>query len=947
MSLSDVFVFLPIAPPSSFLYDGIYDPKLVVLSVGIAVFASLAALDVAVRARRAEHLRSRAAWIALGALAMGGGIWAMHFIGMLALQLPCGVSYDASLTLWSILPGILASAIAINVIRHIRPSQWQIVTGSLLLGSGIGTMHYTGMAAMRIDGLVRYNPQLFILSLLVAVVLAFLALQIRYRMRSGSRLGTAVAALVMGCAVSGMHYTAMAATYFLREGDISIPDSMFRPTLLAVIVSIFTALLIVLVMVAAVAGRTQENARRLRESEYRMRNILETTQEGFLRIDRDMTVVEVNAAYCVMLGRMRDNVIGRRATEFFAPESVAVFMTQMPKREAGLSSSYEIVMVRPDGTMRHCNFNGTPIYDADGERQGSFALVSDITDRIAHEAYVRRAVAVFENTAEGVVTTDERGVIQSVNPAFERITGFSAAEAVGNRPAMMKSGRHAEAYYQQMWAEINQSGQWQGEIWNRRKNGEIFPEWLTISAVRDAQGRVQNYIGVFSDISDIKRSAAELERLAHYDPLTDLANRLLFGAQLRHALGRAARRSDLLAVMEIDLDGFKNVNDTLGHPAGDKLLQIVARRLREVLRNEDIVARLGGDEFAIVMESLGSADDAAIVAGKIIAAVAEPLDLDGQAARVTSSIGIALFPADGSDATTLLKAADTAMYVGKRDGRNTYRFYDAHMSAAVRQRHELEQGLRLAIERDELELWYQPQIDLARCRVVGAEALVRWRHPERGLMPPAEFLQVASDTGLIVPLGEWVLRTACRQLRSWQAEGIVLDHIAVNVDGQQVVRSDFVATVEAVLAETGLPPERLELEITESFLLENAENGMGMVACFAGMGVHTAIDDFGTGYSSLAYLKYLHVDSLKIDKSFIDDLPQDSAGAAIVQAIARLGRGLALQLVAEGVETAAQLAYVRQVGCDLVQGYYFSRPLPADQFATWLASDPLPRLLDE
>lgn len=947
MSLSDVFVFLPVAPPSSFLYVGIYDPKLVALSVCIAVFASLAALDVAVRARRAEDLRSRAAWIALGALAMGGGIWAMHFIGMLALQLPCSVRYDPWLTLWSILPGILASAIAINVIRHARPSQWQIATGSLLLGTGIGTMHYTGMAAMRIDGLVRYNPQLFLLSLVVAMVLAFLALQIRYRMRIGSQLGTAVAALVMGCAVSGMHYTAMAATYFLREGDVHIPDSLFQPTLLAVVVSVISVLLIVLVMVAAVAGRTQESMRRLRENEYRMRNILETTQEGFLRIDRDMRVIEVNAAYCDMFGRPRASLIGRPASEFFLPESVAVFAAQMPRREAGLSSSYEIVLARPDGTTRHCNFNGTPIYDADGERQGSFALVTDITDRIAHEAYVRRAVAVFENTAEGVVTTDDQGLIQSVNPAFERITGFTAAEAVGNRPAILKSGHHPDAYYQQMWAEINQSGQWQGEIWNRRKNGEIFPEWLTISVVRDAQGRVQNYIGVFSDISDIKRSAAELERLAHYDPLTDLANRLLFGAQLRHALGRAARRGDLLAVMEIDLDGFKNVNDTLGHPAGDRLLQIVAGRLREVLRSEDIVARLGGDEFAIVMESIDSADGAAVVADKVIAAIAEPLDLDGQSARVTSSIGIALFPADGTDATTLLKAADTAMYVGKREGRNTYRFYDAHMSAVVRQRHELEQGLRLAIERNELELWYQPQIDLARRCVVGAEALIRWRHPERGLMRPDEFLQVASDTGLIVPLGEWVLRTACRQVQQWQSAGIVLDHVAVNVDGQQVVRSDFVATVQAVLDETGLPAERLELEITESFLLENAENGMGMVACFSGMGVQTAIDDFGTGYSSLAYLKYLHVDSLKIDKSFIDDLPLDSAGAAIVQSIARLGRGLALQLIAEGVETADQLAYVRQVGCDLVQGYYFSRPLPVDEFEAWLATDPVPRLLDE
>lgn len=944
MTLTDALVFLPVPPASSALYIGHYDPRLVVLSVVIAIFASLAALDVADRIRFAATLPGRLAWLALGALAMGGGIWAMHFIGMLALQLPCSVSYDAPITYWSMLPGVLASAVAIDVIRQVRPSQLRLIGGSLLLGAGIGTMHYAGMAAMRIDGLVRYNPQLFSLSLVVAVALAFLALQIRYRLRN-RRWRVAVAATVMGCAVSGMHYVAMAATYFVRADDAGIPDSMFRPTVLALIVALFTVLLIVLALVATVAGRSQQTARRLRESEFRIRSILETTQEGFLQIDLDHVLREANPAFCAMLGRPRAEVIGRRYTDFFVPESVAVFEAQLPKRAAGQSSSYDIVVVRPDGERRHCRCNGTPIYDSDGERIGSFALVSDVTDRIAHEAYVRRAVAVFENTAEGVVMTDAQGRIQSVNPAFERITGYAAAEVVGRRPNVLRSGRHDEAFYQRMWADIIMSGSWKGEIWNRRKNGEIYPEWLTISAVQDAAGKVENYIGVFSDISDIKRSAAELERMAHYDPLTGLANRLLLNAQLQHALERAERHGEQLAVMELDLDGFKNVNDTLGHPAGDRLLQIIAGRLSEELRSEDIVARLGGDEFAVVMEAVGSASDAATVAEKIIAAIAEPLVLDGKSARVTSSIGIALFPADGTDATTLLKAADTALYVGKREGRNTYRFYDQRMSAAVQQRHELEQGLRLAIERDELELWYQPQIDLARGTVAGVEALVRWRHPVRGLIAPSEFLPVACETGLIVQLGEWVLRAACRQTQAWLAAGIDVGRIAINVDGQQIVRSDFVATVEAVLAETGLPPRNLELEITEGFLLENAENGMGTVAQFSYMDVNVAIDDFGTGYSSLAYLKYLYADCLKIDRSFIDDLPGDSDSAAIVQAVVRLGRGLGFKLVAEGVETAAQLAYLRKTGCHLVQGYYFTRPLPVAEFESWLSGGELARLL--
>jgi len=496
-----------------------------------------------------------------------------------------------------------------------------------------------------------------------------------------------------------------------------------------------------------------------------------------------------------------------------------------------------------------------------------------------------------------------------------------------------------------MWRSIRSAGHWQGEIWNRRKNGEIYPEWLSISSVRDAAGQVGNYVGVFSDISDIKRSAQELERLAHYDPLTDLANRFLLGVQLQHALERAARHNDKLVVMEIDLDGFKSVNDTLGHPAGDQLLRIVAQRLKSTLRSEDIVARLGGDEFAVVVEACREAAEASRVAEKLIAVIAEPMQIDGTTASVTSSIGLAVYPTDGSDTTALLRAADTALYVGKREGRNTFRFYDPGMSAAVRQRHELEQGLRLAIERGELELWYQPQIDVAACQVAGAEALVRWRHPQRGLIPPDDFLGVARDTGLIVSLGEWVLKTACQQAQTWRQAGIDIGRIAVNVDGLQIMRSDFVATVEAVLKQTGLPAEALELEITESFLLENADNGLGVVARFSRLGVSTAIDDFGTGYSSLSYLKYLHADCLKIDKSFVSGLPEDSDGAAIVDAVGRLGRGLGFLLVAEGVETQSQLAFLRTFGCDVMQGYLFARPMPASEFAAWLAAAPYRTLL--
>jgi diguanylate cyclase (GGDEF)-like protein/PAS domain S-box-containing protein len=944
MPLSDAIIFLAAPPESSFLYTGFYDPKLVVLSLFIAIFASLAALDIADRIRHADSRLTYLSWLLLGAVTMGSGIWAMHFIGMLALQLPCGVGYDTTTTLWSILPGILACAAAIEVLRHDTPSRMRLLVGSILVGAGIGTMHYVGMTAMRIEGMLRYHPGWFAVSIIVAIGLAYGALLIRYR--AGTRWRTPIAAITMGLAIAGMHYTAMSATYFVRTGDLGVASSDLEPALLTAVVSVVTGLLMALAIAASIASRYQETAQRLHESEFRIRGILENTQEGFVQVDTAMCIVEVNPAYCAMLGRNREMVIGQKITEFFTPESVRIYEREMKKRAAGIRSSYVVAIAQPDGELRHCEFHGTPIYDRAGHRVGAFGLVTDITDRMAHEAYVRQAVAVFENTAEGVTLTDTKGRILSINPAFTRITGYTEADVVGQTPAVMQSGRHEPSFYQDMWSELDKNGHWQGEIWNRRKNGEIYPEWLTISAVRSPEGQVQSYIGVFSDISHIKRSEEELQRLANYDPLTGLANRLLLAAQLEHALDRASRHHEQLAVMELDLDGFKNVNDTLGHPAGDKLLQVIADRIKETLRGEDIVARLGGDEFAVVLESLDDVGDVELVAQKVIDAIAPPIDLDGQLARVTCSIGIAMFPGDGSDATTLMKAADTALYVSKREGRNTYRYYSSAMAESVRRRHEVEQGLRRAIECDELELWYQPQVNIGSGRIVGAEALVRWRHPEKGIVPPGEFLPVAADTGLILPLGEWVLRNACRQAKAWKDAGLGIDHVSVNVDGQQIVRSDFVAIVERLLEETGLPPTMLELEITESFLLENAENGMGTVMRFAEMGVDIAIDDFGTGYSSLSYLKYLRADCLKIDKSFVDDLPADAISAAIIRAIISLGRGLGFTLVAEGVETAAQLAYLRSVGCDLVQGYLLSRPVPADEFEQWVKGNSTRRSLD-
>jgi diguanylate cyclase (GGDEF)-like protein/PAS domain S-box-containing protein len=940
LSLIPSLEFVSAVPESNLLYVGHYDIRLVAVSILIAVFASYAALDLAGRIRAADGKWRTSLWLLVGALCMGGGTWAMHFIGMLALSLPCSVRYDPWLTAWSMAPGVIASAVALWLLSRTRVSQAQLLGGSVLLGAGIGAMHYSGMAALHIDGMVRYDPALFALSIVVAVALAYVALAIRFRLHRG-RWRHVVASVVMGFAVSGMHYTAMAAAYFISDGGEVSPNAI-HPEFVAASVVLVTVTLIGVALLAAMLNRQAMLVAQIRSSEHQLRRVLDTTQEGFWVIDSSGITVEVNAAMCMLLGHRPEELMGRPPDEFTDAPNAEILRSEMRRLQAREKRAFKASLLRADGLMVPCHFSAAPMIDATGESTGSFALVTDISSEQKYLDYQRQAVAVFEQTAEGIMITDTAGIIQSVNHAFTEITGYAEAAAIGQSASLLKSGQHDPAFYQAMWQQILSNGSWKGEIWNLRANGETYPELLTISAVRDTSengsGQVISYIGVFSDISHIKRSQDELRKLAHFDALTGLANRALLGVQLSHALDRAERESTSLAVVMLDLDGFKDVNDSLGHPVGDMLLKTVATRLTNALRTADTIARLGGDEFAIILESFGGAEDVAAVADKLIGAIAEPYQLGAQAARVTTSIGISLFPADGDDEVALMRAADTALYAAKREGRNTYRFHDSGMAEAVKLRVAIEQGLRHALNHGGFEVWYQPKLDLRTKSVIGAEALVRWRHPKRGLVSPGEFIPVAEDTGLIVPLGEWVLREACRQTMDWVAEGIDIGSIAVNVDGAQIERSNIIETVERVLAETGIPAHRLELEITESLLLNNAERGMGTVAILHEMGVGVAIDDFGTGYSSLSYLKYLRADRLKIDRSFVIDLPSDPDDATIARTVINLGKNLGFSVIAEGVETEAQEQFLFDEGCYEVQGYRYAKPMPAVEFAQWFRS---------
>ncbi|MDQ5911160.1 MAG: hypothetical protein QG599_3257 [Pseudomonadota bacterium] len=559
-----------------------------------------------------------------------------------------------------------------------------------------------------------------------------------------------------------------------------------------------------------------------------------------------------------------------------------------------------------------------------------------ITERLRIEERLRQAATVFENTRDGITITDANERILRVNQAFCDLTGYTEAEVQGQTPRLLHSGRQDDTFYAALWTSLRETGHWQGELWNRRKNGEIYPELLSISAVKNVAGVVTHYVGIFADLTQAKASEEQLNFLAHYDPLTGLPNRLLFSAQLQHSIDVAQRDGTTLALLLVDLDRFKDVNDSYGHSTGDVLLQQVAERLIRRLRGADAVTRLGGDEFAVLIEHLTQPQDAARLAMEIIGLLSEPwLLANGTEVRLGASLGISLFPEHGQTAEDLLQQADAALYQAKNEGRGHFQYFSAALTQAARQRLELEARLRHALQDGQLRVYYQPQIDIASGRMVGAEALVRWQDPEQGLILPGYFIPIAEETGLITAIGAWVLRETCRQGREWLDTGFRPLTLAVNLSAHQLRHGDLMAVVLQILNDTGFPAEQLELELTESALMQHEMEAITLLQQLRGLGLRLAMDDFGTGYSSLAYLKRFPLDVLKIDKSFIDDLPQQDA-LEIAAAIIAMGHTLGLKVLAEGVETAEQLAFLQARGCDQYQGYLTSRPVPAEAFRALL-----------
>jgi len=561
-------------------------------------------------------------------------------------------------------------------------------------------------------------------------------------------------------------------------------------------------------------------------------------------------------------------------------------------------------------------------------------------ERRSVERVQQLAASVFRHSPHGIMITDAEHRIRKVNVAFSFITGWQESEVLGRHDSMLSAGRDGHDLREQMQAALDDGGLWVGELWSRRRDGEVFPEHRTVVAVRGNQGRLLHYISIFSDISAEKFAAERIHRLAHYDATTELPNRVLLQDRLLNAINRAARGNARLALLFLDLDGFKLINDTYGHSAGDEVLRSVGVRLMSRLRKADVVARIGGDEFAVVLSDIVHAGDVQAICDQLLQVITEPYEIDGEECRVTTSIGIAMFPHDGSDVQTLLKRADAAMYEAKEGGKNRYAFYEPEMHREAEERLQLIRQLGRAIQHGELNLCYQPQYDLGTGRLVAVEALVRWQDPSGRMVPPARFIPIAEDSGLIIPLGTWVLTEACRQAQQWREQGLDFGRVAINISGRQFQDEGLQTAVAGALAASGLPGDRLELEITENWVMEGPFRAEKQLRVLEGMAVGVVIDGFGLAHSSMAYLKRFPVHKLKIDRSFIRDIPGDPDDAAIVSAIVAMGHSLGLRVVAEGVETAEQSTFLRGIGCDEVQGFLFGRPVPSDEMNVVLLYSP-------
>lgn len=676
------------------------------------------------------------------------------------------------------------------------------------------------------------------------------------------------------------------------------------------------------------------------ESEEKYRGLFENAGDLAYGTDLHGNFTAVSESLLEVSGYSRDELINAPISMILSPEhfELARQMTAAKLATKKQVTRYELEITNKAGKQIPLELVTTLTY-RHGVPIGVQGIGRDISERKRIEADLHLASVAFD-TQEPMLITDAEGIIQRVNKAFTTSTGYAADECIGNTPRLFKSDRHGEAFYRNMWEEVALTGTWQGEIWDRRKNGQVYPKWLTISAVVGRDGVVTNYVGSHIDITDRKVAEEKNRLLAYQDPLTHLPNRLALNERLAQAIGLVKRNKKQMALMLIDLDSFKNINDTLGHMLGDQLLVQVAERLSASVRETDFVARLGGDEFVIMLPEIDSPSDAAHVANKILHSVSEPYFINALELNTSPSIGICLYPDDATDDQDLIKKADVAMYYVKSQGRRNYHFFNQEMQHATLSKIDIENDLRAALKHQQFILHYQPQLELRTGMLMGVEALVRWQHPTRGIVSPIEFIPIAEETGLIRPLGDWVLQEACRQLAEWRAGGIKHIKMSVNLAASQFDDQNFPARIQEIMAQNNLPSDSLDFEVTESMIMRSPTEAVDIMNLMTGQGLSMSIDDFGTGYSSLSYLKTFPISTLKIDRSFVTDIETDLNDASICDITVLLAHKLGMQVIAEGVETEAQLKYLLSIGCERIQGFLISRPLPADQAEHFIRTTP-------
>lgn len=717
---------------------------------------------------------------------------------------------------------------------------------------------------------------------------------------------------------------------------------------------------LLLLCVTAAGARREFTAKAALQDQLALQQtLLDVLPQPVFYKDADGRYLGCNEAYIRFHGFSRDRVIGCTvrdilpAAEARRSDEIDALLREQPD----MPRNYQVRLPGANGAERIAVYSKAAFKDSSGAFKGIVGAIQDITELTLAQERLREAhdrleeivaertaellkandelslmAEVFEHSLDGITITDAHGDIVKVNPAFSHITGYAPEEVLGKNPRVLKSDRHDDAFYATMWKALMNDGQWEGEIWNRRKSGEAYPEWLSISSIRDSSGAVAHYVAVFHDITETKRSEELMKHQAYHDALTGLPNRLLLLDRLGVAISHAKRSGNRLALLFLDMDNFKTVNDSLGHSVGDMLLMAFAHRLKTLLREQDTVARLGGDEFVIMVEEVTDVNAAVAVGERIIESMHEPFTVKGHELYVTSSVGITLYPEDGATPEILIKNADLAMYRAKEQGKNSYQLFTAAMNERAHARLSLERALRKAVDRAEFEVWYQPKIHLATSGIIGMEALVRWRREDGSLVSPAEFIPVAEETGIIGAIGDQVLEAACAQAKSWHDRGWSHLALAVNLSMRQLGQKGLLGQIEAVLKRTDIDPSLLELEITETAIMSRVEQAVATLEEIRRLGAHIAVDDFGTGYSSLYYLKRFPIRGIKIDRSFVRNLPHDNDDLAIVRTVIAMSRGLGLHATAEGVETMEQLETLRRMDCDFAQGFLFSPPVDAASF---------------